>query len=202
MTEIKAVFFDIGNVLLHFNPKEVLKEIASAIGHHPLKVADYIWTSRKIEALERGEMGSDELFRLFKDDLGYTGNFAQFKELWCNHFSLDHRTAAILRKVSKRVPTYLLSNTHALHYDYIRQNYAFTKHVKGAILSHELGMRKPEPRIYEAALKIAGVKGGEALLIDDLKANVEAARKAGLQAIHYRSPESLFRRLKVLGVID
>ena len=202
MTAIKAVFFDIGNVLLHFNPKEVLKEIASAIGHHPLKVADYIWTSRKIEALERGELGTDELFRAFREELGYEGDFAQFKKLWCDHFTLNRRVAAILKKVSKRVPTYLFSNTHALHYDHIRENYAFTRHVQGAVLSHEVGMRKPEPRIYAAALKIAWVKKPKAaLLIDDLQANVEAARKAGLTAIRYRNPEQLLRRLKVLGVI-
>jgi FMN phosphatase YigB (HAD superfamily) len=201
MTAIKAVFFDIGNVLLHFNPNEVLKKIAGAIGRHPLKVADYLWTSHKIEALERGEFGTDELYRIFREELDYAGTFAQFKKLWCDHFSLERRTAAILRKVSRSVPTYLLSNTHALHYDFIRNNYAFTKHVRGAILSHEVGMRKPEPRIYEAALKIAGVKPGQALLIDDLKVNVLAAQKVGLQAIRYRGPDDLFRRLKPLGLL-
>ncbi|HAM34811.1 MAG TPA: hypothetical protein DEB40_00810 [Elusimicrobia bacterium] len=198
---IKAVFFDIGNVLLHFNPRDVLKEIARAVGRHPLKVAGYLWTSHKIESLERGEFGTDELFRIFKDELGYSGTFAQFRELWCDHFTLERRTAAILKKVAKSRPTFLLSNTHALHYDFIRQNYAFTRHVHGAVLSHEVGMRKPEPRIYEAALKIAGVSAHEALLIDDLSANVKAARKAGLHAIHYRGPEDLFRRLRALKLI-
>ncbi len=200
--DVQVVFFDIGNVLLHFNPREVLKEIAGALGRRPGKIADFVWTSRKIEALERGEFGTDELFRTFREELGYEGEFDQFKKLWCDHFTLNRSVAAILKKVSKRLPTYLFSNTHALHYEHIRENYAFTKHVKGAVLSHEVGMRKPEPRIYAAALKIAGVKKPEqALLIDDLKANVRAARKAGLIAIRFRSPEHLFRKLKALGVI-
>ena len=205
MTEnqVEAVFFDIGNVFLHFDPTEVLRAIAGAVGRHPLKVADYLWTSHKIEALERGEFGADELYRIFREELGFPGDFQRFKKVWCDHFSLERRTAAILKKVAKRLPTYLLSNTHALHYDFIRENYAFPRHVRGAVLSHELGMRKPEARIYEAALKIAGVsRPAAAVFIDDLKANVEAARRAGLLAIRYQGPEDLFRRLKALGVLD
>jgi len=198
---VKAVFFDIGNVLLRFNPSEVLKEIADAVGRPPRKVADYLWTSHKIEALERGEFGTDELFRIFREELGYAGSFARFRRIWCDHFTLERRTASILRLVAKRAPTYLLSNTHALHYDHIRQNYAFTRHVHGAILSHEVGMRKPEPRIYAAAVKIAGVKPGQALLIDDLHPNVAAARKAGLRAILYKGPADLRRRLTNLGLL-
>jgi len=201
-TSVEAVFFDIGNVLLHFNPTEVLREVAGAVGRHPLKVADYLWTSHKIEALERGEFGTDELYRIFREELGFDGDFPRFKKVWCDHFRLERRTAAILKKVAKRLPTYLLSNTHALHYDFIRENYAFPRHVRGAVLSHELGMRKPEARIYAAALKIAGlVRPAAALLIDDLELNVEAARQAGFQVIRYRGPEDLFRRLKALGVL-
>jgi len=197
---IQAVFFDIGNVLLRFNPREVLAKIADAVGRHPLKVADYLWTSHKIEALERGEFGTDELFRIFREELGYAGAFARFRKLWCDHFTLERRTAAILKRVARHVPTYLFSNTHALHYDFIRKNYAFPGHVRGAVLSHEVGMRKPEARIYRAALKIAGVRPARALLIDDLKPNVAAARKAGLRAILYRGPSDLSRRLKSLGL--
>ena len=199
---LQAVFFDIGNVLLRFDPEEVLREVSAAIGVDPRKVEDRLWTSHNIESLERGEYGTDELYRVFREDLGYRGSFARFKKLWCEHFTLVRGTAAILRQVACRVPTYLLSNTHALHYEFIRDNYAFTRHVRGAVLSHELGMRKPEPRIYRAALRIAGVREpGRALLIDDLQANVSAARRAGLRAIRYRGPEDLRRRLESLGVL-
>jgi putative hydrolase of the HAD superfamily len=70
------------------------------------------------------------------------------------------------------------------------------------VLSHEVGMRKPEPRIYAAALKLARVaKPEQALFIDDLKPNVAAARRAGLQAILYRGSRDLRRRLRALGVL-
>ena len=199
---IKAVFFDIGNVLLHFDIAAILKEIAAALGRHPIKVARSLLHTKRISALERGEIGSDELYRIFREELGYRGSFPEFKKLWCDHFTLERSTAALLKKVSRRVPTYLLSNTHALHYDFIKSRYAFIKLVQGAALSHELGMRKPEPRIFRAALKLARVSDpAQALFIDDLELNVAGARKAGMQAIRYRGPEDLARRLKSLGVL-
>ena len=199
---IKAVVFDIGNVILRFDVPAILKEISAALGRHPIQVARSLLDTKRISALERGEIGSEELYRIFRDELGYRGSFPQFKKLWCDHFSLERRTAALLKKVSQRVPTYLLSNTHALHYDFIKSRYAFIKCVRGAALSHELGMRKPEPRIFKAALKLAGVKDpAQALFIDDLELNVAGARKAGLQAIRYRGPEDLTRRLKSFGLL-
>ncbi|MDD5630302.1 MAG: HAD family phosphatase, partial [Elusimicrobia bacterium] len=199
---IRAVFFDIGNVLLHFDIPAILKEISAALGRHPIKVARSLLDTKRISALERGELDSDELYRIFREELGYRGSFPKFKKLWCDHFSLERRTAALLKKVSRRVPTYLLSNTHALHYDFIKARYAFIKCVRGAALSHELGMRKPEPRIFRAALQLAGVSApAQALFIDDLEPNVQGARKAGLQAILYRGPEDLARRLKSYGLL-
>jgi putative hydrolase of the HAD superfamily len=199
---IKAVFFDIGNVLLHFDITAIVREIAAALGRHPIKVARSLLDTKRISALERGEIGGDELYRIFRNELGYRGSFPEFKKLWCDHFSLERRTAALLKKVSRRVPTYLLSNTHALHYDFIKARYAFIKCVRGAALSHELGMRKPEPRIFRAALKLARVNDpAQALFIDDMELNVRGARKAGMQAIRYRGPEDLARRLRDLGVL-
>jgi len=198
---IKAVFFDIGNVLLHFDLAAIIKEIAAALGRPPREVARSLLDTTRISALERGEISSKELYRIFREELGYSGTFPRFRKLWCDHFSLERSTAALLKKVSRRVPTYLLSNTHALHYDFIKARYAFTKCVRGAALSHELGMRKPEPRIFKAALKMAGVQPAQAVFIDDLEPNVAAARRAGLQSIRYRGPEDLRRRLQSLGVL-
>jgi len=199
---VKAVFFDIGNVLLRFDPQEVLAKIAGALGRSPHRIARYLWTSLNIEALERGEFGTDDLYSLFQDKLDYKGDFAQFKKLWCDHFTLQRRTAALLKQVSRRIPTYLLSNTNALHYDFIRKRYAFTRHVHGMVLSHEVGMRKPEPRIFRAALRLAKVaRPAQAVFIDDLELNVRAARKAGLKAILYRGPADLRRRLEGFGVL-
>ncbi|MBI3289515.1 MAG: HAD-IA family hydrolase, partial [Elusimicrobia bacterium] len=126
--------------------------------------------------------------------------YDRFKDLWCDHFTLDRGSYAIMKGLSKTTPTYLLSNTHALHIEYIRARYAFASQVKGAILSHELGLRKPQPEIYHAALKLSGTAPDETLFIDDLEENCAGARAVGLHAIRYRGAPELKRRLAALGL--
>ena len=198
---IKAAFFDIGNVLLRFSQKRILRKFAWAVGHHPLKVARHIWRGDIIDRVERGKMTGADIHRLFIEELGYEGSYARFKTLWCDHFTLDRGSFGVLKTLSKIMPTYLLSNTNALHIEYIRENYAFPGVVTDAILSHELGLRKPQPEIYRAALKMSGTAPDETLFIDDLEANCEGARKVGLHAIRYRGSADLKNRLNQLGLI-
>jgi FMN phosphatase YigB (HAD superfamily) len=197
---VRAVFFDIGNVLLRFSSRQVLARVACAVRSHPLKLAKYLWKSDIGERIERGEVSGDQLYALFQSELGYKGTFAQFRMLWCDHFTLDRGSYAILKRTAKNVPTYLLSNTNALHIDFIRERYEFPNLVRGAILSHELGVRKPDPAIYHAALKLSGTKATETVFVDDLKPNVESASKLGFQAIQFRSAEDLRRRFDALGL--
>ena len=197
---IKAVFFDIGNVLLRFSSRRILRKFASAVGRHPIKVARHIWKGRLVDRIERGEVTGEELHDLFVKQLGYTGDFTRFKTLWCDHFTLDRGSFAILKGLSGRMPTYLLSNTNALHIEHIQARYAFPGLVKGAILSHELRLRKPQREIYEAALEMSGTAPEETVFIDDLEENCEGARKAGLHAIRYRGAKDLKKRLAALGL--
>jgi putative hydrolase of the HAD superfamily len=200
LVAIKAVFFDIGNVLLRFSRKRILRKFAWAVGHHPVKVARHVWQGNIIDKVERGQATGQDIYGIFIKDLGYKGTYSSFKTLWCDHFTLDRGSFAILKRLSKRMPTYLLSNTNALHFEYIRDNYAFPGVVKDAILSHELGLRKPQPEIYRAALKMSGTKSAETVFIDDLEENCAGARKVGLHAIRYRGAEDLKKRLSLLGL--
>jgi glucose-1-phosphatase len=198
--DVRAVFFDIGNVLLRFSSRRVLSRFACALKRHPLKLASYLWRSDLGERIELGRLGATELYELFRTELGYKGTFAQFRVLWCDHFTLDRGSYALFKKATASVPTYLLSNTNALHIDFIRERYEFPKLVRGAILSHEVGLRKPEPAIYRKALELSGTAPEETVFIDDLEPNVAAAAKLGIRAIRYRGAADLRRRFRDLGL--
>lgn len=199
---IKVVFFDIGNVLLRFNAADVLKDVALQVGRHPLKVAKYLWHSRIGEEIELGNVSGRELFRLFRSELGYRADYGAFKKLWCDHFKVHGDTVRLLRRIRRTHKVYLLSNTNALHYDFIKAHYAFARLVHGAVLSYKLGMRKPEARIYHAALKLARSRPEEAVFIDDLPENIEGARKVGMHGIVFKDVGDLRRKLGALGVLN
>jgi FMN phosphatase YigB (HAD superfamily) len=197
---VRAVFFDIGNVLLRFSSRAVLAKIACAVKRHPLRLARYLWSSDIGQRIELGQVDGEALYHLFQRELGYRGTYPQFRELWCDHFTLDRGSHALLKATAERVPTYLLSNTNALHFDFISRRYAFPHQVRGSILSHVVGLRKPDPEIYRRALALSGTAPAETVFVDDLKPNVESARRLGMIAIQFRGAEDLRRRFAALGL--
>jgi putative hydrolase of the HAD superfamily len=201
ISPIRAVFFDIGNVLLEYDVGKALKRFSWAVKSHPVRVARLLWSRKILHKIECGTMSGRELYAICRSELEYPGSYTQFKKLFCGPFRLNRKTAGILKRCASRVPTYLLSNTNFLHYEFIRDNYTFPTYVKGAVLSYKLKLRKPDRAIYDAALKIAKVKAAEAFFVDDLSQNVVAARRAGWQSVRYRSAEKLERELRRLGVL-
>jgi HAD superfamily hydrolase (TIGR01509 family) len=198
---IKAAFFDIGNVLLQFEVRTVVRKIAAIVGSHPLRVTKLMWSRNLIDGVERGEITPSELYAIFQEELKYECDFPEFVQIWCAHFSVDRKAVGLLKRVSRKVPTYLLSNTNRLHFQYIQANYAFPKYVRGAVLSHRLGLRKPEEAIYKAALKRARVSATEAFFVDDSSENVAAAKKLGIHAVRFRGARTLEKDLTQLGLL-
>ncbi|MHB2025044.1 MAG: HAD family hydrolase [Elusimicrobiota bacterium] len=197
--KIKVVFFDIGNVLLRFEPRGFLRHMAEKTKRPQLLIAKYFWVERISDRLERGLLSSKSLFDLLRTKLGYSGQWDEFTAAWCD-FSLNRATEEILKKVAEQKDVYLLSNTNELHFDFIRHNYSFVARAKGSIVSHELGLRKPEPAIYRAALRRAKVRAPQAVFIDDLKENVSAAARLGIRAILYKNPSKLRKKLAEMDI--
>jgi putative hydrolase of the HAD superfamily len=69
-----------------------------------------------------------------------------------------------------------------------REVYSFIDFFDGVVISCEVGMMKPDPRVYPLAAESLGVRPEEAVFIDDFIENVEGARRAGMQAIHFSDP--------------
>lgn len=188
-------------MLLRFEPRSVLKRLAWAAGCHPLRVTRLLWSRRLIDEIERGQISGEEMHRLFRAELGFSGDYPAFRRLWCDHFALDRPVESLYRRLARERAVYLLSNTNRLHYDYIRGHYAFPRYAAGAVLSYRLGLRKPEPAIYRAALAAARVAPAEALLIDDRPENVDGAVAVGMRAVRFLGVARLRSELGALGLL-
>ncbi|WP_433252445.1 HAD family hydrolase [Streptosporangium sp. CA-135522] len=143
-----------------------------------------------IHALERGEISGLEFERDLAARLITTDGvppvaegllnrmFAGFQRVETMYDMLGRARAAGLR-------TCLLSNSWANEYPREGWDDVFDE----IVISGEIGMRKPESRIFEHALGKLGLAGRECVFVDDIEANIEAARALGIVGVHHRDPE-------------
>lgn len=197
---VRAVFFDIGNVLVRFDLPGLLKDFAWSAGSSPWRVARLVWSRRLVDDVERGRLSGPALHVMVHEQTGFAGDYDEFRRLWSGRFKLEERTAGLFRRIARTTPCYLLSNTNPLHWEHIKKRYAFAREAKAAVLSFETGLRKPERAIYAAAVAAAGVEAGECLFVDDLPENVAGAQKAGMQALLFKTAGRLEKDLAEFGL--
>jgi 2-haloacid dehalogenase len=99
------------------------------------------------------------------------------------------------------VPCYALTNMERWTYPGRRERYPFLRWFDGTVVSGFEGVAKPDARIFELLLDRFRLAPARTVLVDDSPVNVEAARRAGMQAIEFQSPEGLRRWLSDAGVL-
>jgi len=198
--KIKAVIFDLGNVLVNYDVEKAAKRFSAASGLSTREIWKRFFLSRFEQAYTRGELSTREFHRIACKTLGVSMPLAVFRHYWNDIFWENPGMERLLVRIKKHYPLYLISNTNALHYTYLKKNFKLLRHFDRKFPSHEMGARKPYLKIYRRVLKKIGLRPEEAVFIDDMKSFVEGARKAGMHAVHFKGRSSLLKILKKLGI--
>jgi putative hydrolase of the HAD superfamily len=198
---VKAVVFDIGNVLLRFDFGMMAKRVAPFCKVSMASVPSLV-EPLKME-LERGRISGDAFLREVASLLGFSGDFSLLRAAWQEIFEPIAATHQLVRLWRGKYPLYLLSNTNDLHAEYFLKTYDVFSCFDGAVFSHEAGVMKPDAGIYEHAENRFGLEPGATLLIDDLLPNVESAKAKGWMAHHYceRAHENLVNHARLLRLL-
>ncbi len=185
---IEFVYFDLGNILLAFDPGISCGNVADRFGVTAESVKEAIFTSGLQDALEHGALSGDEFADRVRASLGLAVDrlpTAELLEAISDMFTPIAGMAELMDNVRlhhRRIG--LLSNTCFAHWDWIRrQNYPmFSKPLDVTVVSYEVGAMKPSSKIYEIAEELAAVHPRQILFIDDRLENVEGARQRGWNA--------------------
>ncbi|CNL19796.1 glucose-1-phosphatase [Yersinia mollaretii] len=179
--------FDLGNVIVDIDFKRVLG-VWSKLSSIPLATLSERFTMGEVfQQHERGEVSDEDFARQLSDEMGVSLSFEQFAEGWQAVFvALRPEVIEIMQKLrAEGHRVVVLSNTNRLHCNYWPQHYpevaAAADHL---YLSQDLGMRKPEARIYQHVLSAENTPAEQAVFFDDVEANIVAARIEGITAIH------------------
>ncbi|HCR3984666.1 TPA: glucose-1-phosphatase [Kluyvera ascorbata] len=186
--------FDLGNVIVDIDFNRVLGTW-SDLARVPLAQLKQRFTmGEAFHQHERGEISDEAFAKAMCHDLELPLSYEQFAHGWQAVFvALRPEVIDImktLREQGHRVV--VLSNTNALHTtfwpDEYPQIYAAADHV---YLSQEMGMRKPEARIYQRVLELEGFSAADAVFFDDNADNIEGASRLGITSVLVTGRETL-----------
>jgi putative hydrolase of the HAD superfamily len=198
--DIKAVIFDLGNVLVNYDVEKAAKRFSAVSGLSTREIWKSFFLSRFEQAYTRGELSTREFHRIACKTLGVSLPLAIFRHYWNDIFWENPGMDKLLARIKRHYPLYLISNTNALHYTYLKKHFKLLRHFDRKFPSHEVGARKPCLTIYRRVLRKIGLRPEETVFIDDMKSFVEGARKAGMHAIHFKSCSVLLKTLRKLGI--
>lgn len=180
---IRAFIFDIGNVILRFDFNLALQRLAQHCDPAAEAILELIEPVKG--AYEGGRIGRQEFQSQVRDILRYTGSDADFISAWEDIFSENQPMIELIETLHAEYPLYLLSNTSDIHMDFIRDRYPIFSRFTDGVYSYRVRASKPEAEIYQIAIRQFDVNPAETYFIDDLAANIEAARAAGIVSHHY-----------------
>ncbi len=204
---IKAVFFDLGKVLLSFNHANIVERLLSntdADGDTKTSLFTFLFDARDglCNLYDEGLISSPDFYREINSRFSLNASYGDFTGLWNDIFTENKDVSALMDEVRKRRPVYLLSNVNELHWEFCRAKFDALKRMDGWVLSYEIKSKKPKAAIYRAALEMAGAGPGESVFIDDLAENTEAAEKNGIKGITFMGAADLRERLLRAGLIQ
>jgi epoxide hydrolase-like predicted phosphatase len=195
---IKAVFFDLGGVLVRTEFQAPRQQLADRLGMDYEDLSRIVFDSDSGLKASLGEIAADAHWASVVQRLKRpAAEISRIREEFFAGDIVDRMLVEYIRSLRGRYKTGLISNAWSDLRDFVvREKFddAFDK----MIISAEVGVIKPEPKIFQIALEQFGVKPQEAVFVDDFYINIEGCQRVGIQGIHFRDAESTLKQLKQL----
>ena len=173
-----------------------MQSIAERDGEHPLFV------------LETGRMTEADFLTQVADALepalGHRPEMHSFKEVYFEALEPNEPMIGLMREISRRGYRMALLTNNVREWEHLWRSMLPVDEIFELVIdSAFVGMRKPDPRIYELTIaRIAGVSAEECLFVDDVEVNVDAARAIGMAAVHFRSNEQAVPEVRGVLQLD
>lgn len=190
---IDTVVFDLGGVLVDWNPEYLYRKIfddEEEMRFFLTEIATPEWNAEQ----DAGRPLAEATEWLTARHPEYEEAIRAYYGRWVETLGDPIQgTVAILRELHVRRTHRLLALTNWSHetFPVARQRFEWLQLFEGILVSGEEKMKKPEERIYRRLIERYDVQPAKALFIDDSRPNVAAARAFGLEAVHFESPEKL-----------
>lgn len=198
---IEAVVFDVGGVLLDWNPRHLYRKLfadESEMEMFLTEICSPAWHASH----DRGVSTAASCEEL-------ASRYPEYSELiwaWSRRSEemiggVDAGTVEVLRAVKETgMPCYALTNMEAETYPLRLRRFPFLRWFDGTVVSGQEGVAKPDPAIFTRLLDRFGLMAKTTLMIDDTEENLYVASKLGMQTVQFRSCRELWTQLESAGL--
>lgn len=206
-TPLQAVVFDVGGVLLDWNPRYLYRSPLyrsqlpddDAVEAFLAQVCTPAWNA----AQDAGRSWAEAVADLSAKFPEHAELIRAYDEHWLDMVGgIFHDTVAVLTELrAAGVRTYALTNFSAEKWEVSLKQWDFLREFDGAVVSGIERVSKPDPAIYELLLQRYGLEARATFYTDDLPHNVDAARQVGIRAEVFVDAETLRRQLAAAGLL-
>jgi len=199
---VEAVVFDVGGVLIDWNPRHLYSKLfdeAAAMELFLAEVCSPEWNEQADAGVPTAQITA-ELCRRHPDKRPLIESYyLRFPEMMKG--AIDGTVAVVERLHGHGLPLYVLSNFSAETFPHARQRFGFFERFSGMVISGTEGMKKPDRRIYDLLIERFALSPARTLFVDDRADNIQAALDAGWQALRFTSAGQLEADLRTLGLL-
>ena len=200
---IHAIVFDFGGVLIDWDPRYLYRKLfaddSQGMERFLEEINFYDWNLQQDAGRPFAEAIAEHC-RLYPE---YCELIRAYDARWEESLRGPIQPSIAILKALKQTDTMLfgLSNWSVEKFELVRCQYEFLDWFESIIISGQVKIVKPDPRIFRLTLDQIGRPASECLLIDDSAANIDVAREMGFNTIHFQSPGQMKTELLELGLL-
>jgi HAD superfamily hydrolase (TIGR01509 family) len=199
---IKLILFDLGGVLFTSGMNTFVDGVCRRYGIADKTLRELVDYGELGSLYREGKITRDEFWKRVISTLNLKETADELEREWIEGYHLIEGTKNLIEKLSKSYKVMFLSDNVKEREIALEKKYGFKSWFAGGIFSHEVGVRKPDPKVYKIALEKAEEDAEETVFIDDKESSLIPARKMGMTTILFESPEKLEKDLQTLGVLS
>jgi putative hydrolase of the HAD superfamily len=189
MQEMGWLVFDLGGVLFDFDGAAGVAELT---GMPQDEAHETLVNSSALHALETGEISPEIFGRQFAEELGVSISSTQMLELWASwEAGPKPGSIELLASLGDQHSIACLTNNNVIHWERLSTHYGVLELFQRRYLSHEIGLMKPDPSIFEHVIEDLDSSAAAITYFDDRRDIVDAALACGLNAHQVSGPRDI-----------
>lgn len=201
---LKAIIFDVGGVLIRTHSRAGREKWAAKLGLAPWEFEEFVFSGESGRQAQMGQKTSATHWRWLGDYFQLPE--AELTQMRRDFFAGDTINEPLVEHIKRlRLAGYrtgLLSNFTDSARRVWTEVYPFIDYFDGIVISAEVGLMKPDPKIYCLAAESVGVQVTEVLFVDDFAENIEGAKAVGMQTLHFTDPDAARQELAAITGVE